>query len=156
MHLKAHPACKRDLINCQSILQTLLHAELRHPNGKTNNTTIFLSWAIEQFLTLVWVYSVELLLCTFYHKISILSVALPSSGHWYISLTCINMIAKPKQSQQNWMSTQFVALHGEIPPVVCVDIVNHCSCLHVRPACLHLVLLLVIVHQYTDSGCKDQ
>ena len=62
-------------------LQTLLHAEPRHPNGKTNNTTIFLSCAIEQFFTLVWVYSVELLLRTFYHKVSILTVALTSSGH---------------------------------------------------------------------------
>ena len=93
MHLKAHPACRRDLIkNCQPSLQTLLHAEPRHPNGKTNNTTIFLSGAIAQFLTLIWVYSVELLR-TFYHKVSIkvilvisrLSLTLiPSAFHWRI------------------------------------------------------------------------
>ena len=59
----------------------MLHAEPRHPNGKTNNTTILLSCATEQFLPLIWVYSVELLLRTFYYKVSILIVALISSGH---------------------------------------------------------------------------
>ena len=116
--------------NYQPNLQTLLHPEPRHPNSKTNNTTIFiyfLSCTIEFFKTLVWVYSLELLL-RFYHKVSILIVALASTGHWCISLTYIGLIAKPKQPQQKWMSTQFFALHGEIPPVVCLDTVNHCYC----------------------------
>ena len=55
-------------------------------------------YSIEQFLTLVWVYSVELLR-TFYHKVFILIVALTSSGRRCISLTYIGMIAKPKQPQ---------------------------------------------------------
>ena len=60
-------------------------------------TTIFLSCAIEQFLTL----STQLnFFAHFTTNVSILIVVLTSSGHWCISLTYIGMIAKPKKSNK--------------------------------------------------------
>ena len=85
-------------------------------------------------LTHWWVYSSELLR-TFYHKISILFLELTSSGHWCVSLTYIGMIGKPKNLNRIGCQHKIIALHGEIPPVVCLDTVNHCYCLHVSPVC---------------------